>query len=340
MKIAPRDAAKFVSNPPPSLRAVLVYGENTGLVRDLADALAERVVPGLKDSERLVDLAAADLRRDPARLSDEACQMSMFSPGRRVIRIRDATEGMGEAFADFLAGTAGDALVVAEAAELSAKASLRVAFEQAPKGAAIACYEDAFETLVQLAHAQLSAAKIECDDGALELLIARTGSDRRIIRKEADKIAVFFGETTQTPRRVSKALIDELLGQSGEVDANEIAAAAAMGDHARVDRLVLQAEDLGGSPAHLVTLTLRHFHALLAARAHGSGEGSIAIARSRGLWGQSDAAIGSQLRLWTLDRLAAAVRVLGEAEAGTRNTVRPEWPVASRALLHVARLAR
>jgi DNA polymerase-3 subunit delta len=340
MKIAPRDAPRFVAAPPQGVRAVLLFGENAGLARDYANSLTATIVPGLQDAERIVDIAAAELRKDPARLSDEASQMSMFSPGRRVIRVRDASEGMGEHFAEYLKTSPGDALVVVEALELSAKASLRAVFEQSPNAAAIACYDETVEALVQLAASELREHGVASEDGALETLVARLGSDRRVIRSELQKIALYFGERTADPRTLTKKLVDEFLGQSGDVEASEIAQAAAMGDHAALDRLMAQAEDAGGSPAFLVTTTLRHLHALLAARAHGQSEESVNIARSRGLWGQSEAMIRSQLRIWSPEKLAVAVRVLGQAEADTRNTVLPDWPIATRALLHASRLAR
>jgi DNA polymerase-3 subunit delta len=340
MKIAPRDAAKFVSKPPPGIRAVLLFGENAGLAREYADTLAAQIVPDPRDSERIVELSGADVRKDPARLADEAAQMSMFSPGRRVIRIRDASEGMGEPFQSFLAESVGDALVIVEASELNAKSSLRQAFEQASSAAAIACYEDSLETLAHLAAAELSALSIKHQDGTLETLVSRTGLDRRILRSEIQKIGLYFAGPQEQPHVLTKNLIDEFLGQSGEVESSEVSAAAAIGDHRLLDKLLAHAEDMGGSPSSLVSATLRHFHALLAARAHGPGEEPLRIARARGLWGQSDAAILSQLRIWTPERLAAAVRVLGQAEADTRNSVWPDWAIASRALLHAARLAR
>lgn len=338
MKIAPRDAAAFVAKPHPAVRAILFYGENAGLARDYADAIARLVVPNAKDIERIVEIPAADLRKDPARLSDEASQMSMFSPGRRIIRIRDASEGMGEIFGSFLKDSAGDAMVIVEAQELSAKASLRVAFEAAANAAAVACYEDTLETLVRLAADELKALAIESEDGALETLVARAGADRRIIRSELQKIALYFAGIASA-KKLTASLVGELSGQSGEVEASEIASAVANGDSRRLDKLLLQAEDAGGSPAFLVTSSLRHLHALLAALAHGPHGDAVEVARARGLWGQSDTSIRSELRRWSLDRLTAAVRILGEAEADTRNGVWPDWPVAARALLHAARLA-
>lgn len=340
MKIASRDIDAFVAKIPVSIRSVLLYGENAGLARDYAEALIGRILENSKDSERIVDIAASEVRKDPARLSDEAAQMSMFSPGRRVIRIRDASDGMGDLFSSFLKEGVGDAFVIVEASELSAKASLRTAFEQAPNAAAIACYDDTPETLFRLAADELKKHAIECEEGALESLLARVSIDRRVIRNELQKVALYFADATAKTNVLSKKLVDEFLGQSGDVEASEVCAAAALGDHRLLDRLLVQAEDYGATPSVLVSAALRHFHALLAARAHGQTDEAVNIARSRGLWGHSDTAIRSQLRLWSPDRLTAVVRILGQAEASTRTSTWPEWPVAARALLHAARLAR
>jgi DNA polymerase III subunit delta len=238
MKIAPRDAESFIAKPQRAVRAVLLYGENAGLAREYADRLAAKIVPDARDTDRIVDIGSAELRKDPARLSDEASQMSMFSAGRRLIRIRDASEGMGALFAAFLKESPGDAFVIVEAAELSAKASLRTAFELAANAAAIACYDDALETLVRFAADELQANGVQFEDGALETLIARVGIDRRLIRSELQKMFLYFSGEFPEPRILSKKLVDEFLGQSGDVDASDIASAAAMGDLKALDRLL------------------------------------------------------------------------------------------------------
>lgn len=341
MKIQSRDADRFLAKPPATLCAILIYGENAGLAREFAEAITEAIVPGAKDADRIVDIPADQLRRDPARLADEAAQISMFSPGRRVLRIKDASEGMGELFARFLDAHAGDAMLVVEAGELSARASLRVVFETATNAAAIACYDDNVETLSALAQDIMRGHSIEAAPEIAQTLVNRLGLDRRMVRAELAKLALYFGgDGTSAPRRLTGELLDELFGQSGDVEASEVSLAMALGDHVRLDQLLIKAQDAGASASQIVSTALRHLHALLAAKAHGAGSEDVNAARQRGLWGQSDAIIGAQLRTWRQDRLAAAVRVLGDAEAETRMTAVPDWPIAARALLHAARLAR
>ena len=61
---------------------------------------------------------AAVLAADPARLADEAAQLSLGG-GRRVVRVRAAGDAHAKLLAEFLERTPCEALVVVEAGELS-----------------------------------------------------------------------------------------------------------------------------------------------------------------------------------------------------------------------------
>ena len=128
MRVASPDADKLASAPPKSWAAVLLFGSNMGLVRERADKCARAIVPDLNDAFRVSDLAGDALRKDPARLSDEAASISMFG-GRRVVRVRDAGDALSDQFESYLEHHVGDALVVIEAGDLAKTSSLRKLFE-------------------------------------------------------------------------------------------------------------------------------------------------------------------------------------------------------------------
>ena len=89
MKLAPARVAAFLRRPDPAIRAILLYGPDAGLVRERADVLARSVCADLADPFRIADLNGAVLAADPARLADEAAQLSLIG-GRRVVRVRAA----------------------------------------------------------------------------------------------------------------------------------------------------------------------------------------------------------------------------------------------------------
>ena len=85
MKIAPREADRFVQKPDPKAVAILVYGPDAGLVRERIATMTKTVVDDASDPFRITDLTDGDLKGDPARLADEAASIAMLG-GRRVVR--------------------------------------------------------------------------------------------------------------------------------------------------------------------------------------------------------------------------------------------------------------
>ncbi|MCD8497536.1 MAG: hypothetical protein LRZ85_05310 [Alphaproteobacteria bacterium] len=78
MKLAFRDIEPFVKKPDPAARVVLVYGPDSGLMKERAALIGKSVVADLNDPFNVAVLNADDLAEDPARLSDEASAMSMM----------------------------------------------------------------------------------------------------------------------------------------------------------------------------------------------------------------------------------------------------------------------
>src|SRR5260370_42250278 len=89
MKLSAARVAAFLQRPNREIRAVLLYGPDAGLVSERADAVARTICPDLKDPFRVADLSGSAVVTDPARLPDEAAQMSLIG-GRRVVPARDA----------------------------------------------------------------------------------------------------------------------------------------------------------------------------------------------------------------------------------------------------------
>ena len=100
MKVAAGQVEGFLRRLDPQIRAVLLFGPDAGLVRERADTLARAVCPDLRDPFRVAELTAATLVADPARLADEAAQISLMA-GRRVVRLRDAGDQQAPLFARF-----------------------------------------------------------------------------------------------------------------------------------------------------------------------------------------------------------------------------------------------
>ena len=129
MKIDARQIDGFLRNPE-AATVVLLHGEDAGLVRERGSMLARAVAGSIDDPFRLVELG-----RDQAdSIADEMASMSLTG-GRRVVRVRDATDGLAGQVQRVLDADRGGFLIL-EAVDLPSRGKLRALVEKAKKGAA------------------------------------------------------------------------------------------------------------------------------------------------------------------------------------------------------------
>jgi DNA polymerase-3 subunit delta len=103
MKVAAASIAGFLRQLPPAIAGVLIYGADEGLVRERAGSLSSTILGGADDDPfRVVYLTPEQIRQDPARLGDETQSLSLMG-GRRVIRIKEASDSLAPILQDVIA---------------------------------------------------------------------------------------------------------------------------------------------------------------------------------------------------------------------------------------------
>ena len=113
MKLATRDAPSYFAKPDPTATGLLIYGADAMRVALKRQEVIKALIgPEGEEEMRLTRIAAADLRKDPALLSD-AIKAQGFFPGPRVAFVEDATDGLSDTVTAALADWQdGDAQVV------------------------------------------------------------------------------------------------------------------------------------------------------------------------------------------------------------------------------------
>ncbi len=339
MKIAGTRADAFVRRPDPKIAAVLIYGPDRGLVRERAESLARSVVDDPADPFRAVELSVADLKGDPARLGDEAAAVSLGG-GRRLVRVREAGDGMAGLFSAFLADAhAETALVVAEAGDLAKRSALRRAFEDAANAAAIPCYADDTRSLGAVITETLAAHGLKAAPDALAFLAGNLGADRSVTRSELEKLALYMGG----PGTVTLEDAAASVGDSAATSLDDAVFAAAAGDFVALETALSRAFTEGVAPIALLRAANRHFQKLHWLRgqmtAGRSVEQAVAALRPPVLFLHADA-IKAHARRWQADRLTRVLAILLEAELDCKTTGMPDVAVCSRALLRIAQAGR
>lgn len=338
MKLAAREVAGFLKSPGPDRHAILIYGNDRGLVRERVETLAHRVVDDLGDPFRVTELQSADVRGDPARLADEVAAQSMTG-GRRLVLLRIDGTDISEPLAAVLENYTGSSMLIVEAGELAPRAPVRKLFEADKEAVAIACYADDERAIDSLIDTVLGAHGISAQPDAKNHLLKQLGSDHMVSRRELEKLALYAGEKTS----VSLEDVVQIVGDNGALSLEEIAYATAGGDGDQLERLLARAFRESQSPVSILRAVLRHFQKLhLAAGAMGQGkspEQAMKQLRPPILF-LFAGRFRRQLGLWTLGRTRSAMALLGEAERDCKSTGLPDEAVCHRALIRLAMAAR
>ena len=338
MKLPPSRIAGFLQRPDPAIRAILLYGPDEGLVRERAEAAARSVCPDLKDPFRVADLAAAVLAADPARLADEAAQLSLTG-GRRVVRVRNAGEALAKLFAGFLENTPGEASVVVEAGELPSRSALRRAFEAARSAVAIGCYPDTPRELAVVIRETLAAHRVTASRDAGQFLVEHLGGDRLLTRSELEKLALYAGEGGRVELQDARLSISD----TAALELDDAIMAAAEGDAARAERVLGRVFQQGESPVSVIRALLRHLqrlHMFAARLSAGSSADEVLRSARPPIFFKQEDSFRRQLGLWTEARLRPQLDCIIKAELSMKTTGFPAETICREAMLTVAQAAR
>src|ERR1700712_1136232 len=187
------EVERFLKRPDLEAGILLVYGPDTGLVRETAQRLVRHYASNDADGMGLVTLDGGELDGDPGRLLVEAKTASLFGE-RRVVRVRNAGKALTVPLSELAADPAG-AIVVLEAGNLAPRDALRALVEGARTGRALPCYADTDETILRLITETFNQAGIRAEPEVAATLRDILGNDREVTRRELEKLSLYAVES-------------------------------------------------------------------------------------------------------------------------------------------------
>jgi len=338
VKLAAGQIDGFLRRPDPQIRAVLLFGPDAGLIRERADTLARAICPDLRDPFRVAELTGVIVAADPARLVDEAAQISLMG-GRRVVRLRDVGDALAPLVGRFLADTAADAMVIVEAGDLPGRSALRRVFDESPRGAAIGCYPDNARDLAAVIRDTFATREIAISRDAIAFLVQHLGGDRLLTRAELEKLTLYAGVGGRIDLPDAQAVVSD----SSALSLDDAILAAAEGNPAALDRALARVFQEGESAVTVVRALLRHLqrlHLLVAQLGNGASiDHAIRNARPPIFFKQQDS-WRRQLQSWTEARLRRALDRVADAEFRMKQTGLPAETLCREVMFAVAQMAR
>jgi DNA polymerase-3 subunit delta len=330
------DIDRFVAKPDRGKPVVLVYGPDTGLVRERAAALIKASVDDPNDQFMLARLEGDDVAGEPGRLVEEANTIPLFG-GRRAVWVRASSRNIVPAVEALIANSSPDCRVVIEAGNLAKSAPLRVLCEKAKNAVTLPCFIDTEAALGRLIDDEMRAASLTISPEARTALLPLIGGDRLASRSEVQKLALFA-------HGKGKVELDDVLAVIADASAlalDSLVDAVFAGRIAEVEFQFGKAQVAGTSPGAIISAAQRQVAVLHKARlAVDDGRSVDDVMQATYVHFSRKTAVEAALRIWSSPRLERAMTQLAEAAFEARKRTDMAQPIAHRALLSLAVNAR
>jgi DNA polymerase-3 subunit delta len=291
-------------------RTFYFCGPDEAGAHDAGQTVVSLLPPGL---ER-IELAGADLRKDPVRLSDEARSTSLFG-GARYVFVRTAGDEAFDAVENLLADEveACPVLIVASSATDKSRVAKLLAER---KDALVAMFHAPdLATVAQAVRSMADAAGLRIDGALAERVAKACALDTRMASSEIEKLALFLDASPQAPRTADAEALDAIGARNEDDGFQPIVNCVLGGDTARLSAELTRMRDLSLNPVGLLLAFERRAAQLaqLAARMGPRGDVQRFIEgerQARRVFFRDAPDLGKQLRRWRGPRLARLIERL------------------------------
>jgi DNA polymerase-3 subunit delta len=305
---------------------------------------ATRIVSLLDDPGERIEMAGADLRRDPVRLGDEARSNSLFG-GARHIWVRAAGDEAHDAVQTLLENDIAGCPVLIVATGATDKSRTAKLLAARADGLVAMFYPPDMGTVTAAVRTMANTAGVKIGSEIAERIARGAGLDTRIARSEVTKLALYLDASPETPRAVTAEDLDAV-GASTEDDGfGSLVDAVLGGRREAIGPELRRLREQGMNPVGLL-LAFERRAAQLAGLAARLGDGRDvagflkAEAGARRVFWKDQPALAAQLQVWRghkLERLVA--RLVGLHQMLMSNSQDAELLLAN-GLLTIARSAR
>lgn len=312
MKANLRQIEQALDRPDPAIRFFLLHGPDEAASR----ALAQRLGKALGSEAEKIELGAATLRSDPARLADEAAAFSMFG-GPRFVVIDPAGDEITDAVDALLALPQAGNPVVAVAGTLRKDAKLLKLATASDAAMVFASYAPEGRDADRMAVSLGQAHGLRVDPDVARRLVAATGNDRAVLEQELAKFAAFLDASAAAPAELDHATLDILGADAEEGDLSRLIDTALGGDVSAADEELARLLSIGTDAIPIVRAFQRQLLLLVQLRAQVDAGQSVdqAMASPTGravFWKEKDR-VARLVGRWSGEALARALERMADA---------------------------
>lgn len=334
MNIKPEQVESIVKSLSSSIRGVVIYGSNEGMINTLSQQFIKAISPDIYDAFHVSYLEMADVAADIGALYAEFNAQSLMG-GRRVVVIKEVTNLLTKPLRELLSSSKSDSLLVITSSSLKTKDSLAVMAKDEADFYGIGCYDDRDEDITAFASKFMAKNGVNIDNNAFQLLCSRLSNDRKISANELDKLITYMGENKTIGVNDVLTIISDTSASSQEDLCYFIAQGFTEKALASYNRLVFEGEN----PVSIVRTISYHFMKLLDCAVKmekGETADKVVFGLRPPLMFFRKNAFLNQLRVWNRNRIMSALSLLYQTERECKTTDFPAEQAVSFTLMRIA----
>lgn len=258
-----------------------------------------------------VELAGAELRRDPVRLADEARSVSLFGDQRQ-IHIRCAGDEAYDAVETLLASPVKGWPVFILASSATDKSRLAKLLADRPDALVTMFHPPDLRSVTLAVREMADPCGIHLTDELAERIARGVALDTRMARSEIEKLALYLDASPEAPRRADAAALDAIGAVSEDDSFMPLVNTVLAGDTARLSAELARMQELELNPVGLLLAFERRAAQLaqLAGRMRGRADINAFLEQemsARRVFFRDKPDLAQQLRRWRGRKLARLV---------------------------------
>ena len=269
---------------------------------------AAAMIARLVGEAEKIEFSGSELRKDPARLADEARSVSLFGD-KRLIQIRCTGDEIYDSVEALVASPVAGWPVLIVAAGATDKSRVAKLLADRPDALVAMFYAPDVRSVAQVVRTMADGLGVRLNDELAERIARNAALDARMARSEVEKLALYLDASPQAPRTADVQALDAIGAVNEDDGLMPLVNVALSGESGRLAGEIARMRELGLNPVGILLMAERRAAQLAQLSGKLDKRGDInALLEQERVFFRDKADIAIQMRRWRgrkLERLLA-----------------------------------